>query len=66
MNKKEIAYYEIRGLLMGVRSKVDDVRINLCSNDIGNIDLTDIRSLLNLVEERSKEFVVNETDDELL
>lgn len=57
MDKKEIAVYEVKGLFKEIRSRIFDIAYNLSIDNIGNIDLTDIRELLNRIEERSKEFV---------
>ena len=57
MNKKQIAVYEVKGLFKETRSRIFDITYNLSIDNIGNIDLTDIRELLNRIEERSKEFV---------
>lgn len=57
MNKKQIAIYEVKGLFEETRSRIFDIAYNLSIDNIGNIDLTDIRELLDRIEERSKEFV---------
>ena len=66
MDKKQIAVYEVKGLLGEIKSRVFDIRYNLSIDNIGNIDLAEIRALLDRVEKRSKEFVVNENDDDEL
>lgn len=57
MDKKEIAVYEVKGLFREARSRIFDITYNLSIDNIGNIDLADIRTLLDRIEERSKEFV---------
>lgn len=63
MNKKQIAVYEVKGLFREVRSRIFDITYNLSIDNIGNIDLTDIRELLDRIEERSKEFVNDDIDE---
>ena len=57
MDKKQIAIYEVKGLFREARSRIFDITYNLSIDNIGNIDLADIRTLLDRIEERSKEFV---------
>lgn len=57
MDKKQIAVYEVKGLFRETKSRISDITYNLSIDNIGNIDLADIRALLDRIEERSKEFV---------
>lgn len=57
MDKKAIAVYEVKGLFKETRSRIFDITYNLSFDNIGRIDLSDIRALLDRIEERSKEFV---------
>lgn len=57
MDKKEIAVYEVKGLFRETKSRIEDITYNLSIDNIGRIDLSDIRALLDRIEERSKEFV---------
>lgn len=63
MDKKQIAVYEVKGLFREARSRIFDITYNLSIDNIGKINLTDIRELLNRIEERSKEFINNDIDD---
>ena len=57
MDKKAIAVYEVKGLIREVKSRFNDMSFDLSTDNIGRIDLSDIRALLDRIEERSKEFV---------
>ena len=57
MDKKQIAVYEVKGLFGEAKSRIFDITYNLSIDNIGRIDLSDIRALLDRIEERSKEFV---------
>ena len=63
MDKKQIAVYEVKGLFREARSRFSDITYNLSIDNIGNIDLADIRALLDRIEERSKEFISDDIDD---
>ena len=63
MDKKQIAVYEVKGLFREARSRIFDITYNLSIDNIGNIDLADIRELLDRIEERSKEFISDGIDD---
>ena len=63
MDKKQIAVYEVKGLFREARSRIFDITYNLSIDNIGNIDLADIRALLDQIEERSKEFISDDIDD---
>lgn len=63
MDKKQIAVYEVKGLFKEARSRIFDITYNLSIDNIGNIDLADIRELLDRIEERSKEFISDDIDD---
>lgn len=63
MDKKEIAVYEVKGLIRETKGRISDILFNLSIDNIGKIDLTDIRELLNRIEERSKEFINNDIDE---
>lgn len=63
MDKKQIAVYEVKGLFREARSKIFDITYNLSIDNIGNIDLADIRALLDRIEERSKEFISDDIDN---
>ena len=63
MDKKQIAVYEVKGLFREARSRIFDITYNLSIDNIGNIDLADIRELLDRIEERSKEFISDDIDD---
>lgn len=57
MDKKQIAVYEVKGLFGEAKSRIFDITYNLSIDNIDRIDLSDIRALLDRIEERSKEFV---------
>ena len=57
MDEKKIAVYEVKGLLKEARSRIFDITYNLSIDNIGRIDLSDLRAILDRIEERSKEFV---------
>lgn len=63
MDKKQITVYEVKGLFKETRSRIFDITYNLSIDNIGNIDLADIRALLDRIEERSKEFISDNIDD---
>ena len=63
MDKKQIAVYEVKGLFREATSRIFDITCNLSIDNIGNIDLADIRALLDRIEERSKEFISDDIDD---
>lgn len=63
MDKKQIAVYEVKGLFREAKSRISDITYNLSIDNIGNIDLADIRALLDRIEERSKEFISDDIDD---
>ena len=63
MDKKQIAVYEVKGLFREARSRIADITYNLSIDNIGNIDLADMRALLDRIEERSKEFISDDIDD---
>ena len=63
MDKKQIAVYEVKGLFGEARSRIFDITYNLSIDNIGNIDLADIRALLDRIEERSKECRSDDIDD---
>ena len=63
MDKKQIVVYEVKGLFREVRSRIFDITYNVSIDNIGNIDLADIRALLDRIEECSKEFISDDIDD---
>ena len=63
MDKKQIAVYEVKGLFREARSKIFDITYNLSIDNIGNIDLADIKEIVDRIEERSKEFISDGIDD---
>ena len=63
MDKKQIAVYEVKGLFREARSRICDITYNVSIDNIGNIDLADIRALLDRIEERSKEFISDDIDN---
>ena len=63
MDKKQIAVYEVKGLFREARSRIADITYNLSIDNIGNIDLADMRALLDRIEERSKEFISDDIDE---